>query len=264
MSPTQAEVTLFTMFPLIDRSIPHVEERILSYLVPRDLAASMLVCRLWYDRAKPFICQQYVATVRREGEVPLCAAAHDGHHHMVTFLLRDKHLDVNEKWNNFRPGVNRKASGVAMTALMEAATEGHQGIIRLLLEREDVDVNVRSPFSDRASGYTALTWAAKHGHGKIVRMLLGRKEVEVNVATPIADRTPLMEAIYYGHMEVAELLLRHPAVDVNHEDMYGLTALSYAKGKTDMRMTKRRFDERRLNMRKVIAMLEKKNAICGL
>ena len=250
------------MFPLIDRSIPHVEERILSYLVPRDLAASMLVCRLWYDRAKPFICQQYVATVRREGEVPLCAAAHDGHL-MVTFLLRDKHLDVNEKWNNFRPGVNRKESGVGMTALMEAATEGHQGIIRLLLEREDVDVNVRSPFSDRASGYTALTWAAKHGHGKIVRMLLGRKEVEVNVATPIADRTPLMEAIRYGHMEVAELLLRHPAVNVNHKDkMGGLTALSYAKAKdkTNKRTKKRKVN---LKMKKVIAMLEKKNAICG-
>ena len=253
------------MFPLIDQSVPHVEERILSYLEPRDLAASMLVCRLWYNRTKPFIFHQYMATQRREGEVPLCAAAYNGHLHMVAFLLRDKHLDVNETWNKLRPRPcpGHDCTRHGMTALMEAAIAGHQGIIRLLLEREDIDVNVRAPFSDRAIGYTALTWAAKHGHAKIVRMLLGRKDLEVNVATPIADRTPLMEAIRYGHMEVAELLLRHPAVNVNHKDkMGGLTALSYAKAKdkTNKRTKKRKVN---LKIKKVIAMLEKKNAICG-
>ena len=35
----------FKMFPLLDRNLPHVEEKILSYLEPKDLAAAMVVSK---------------------------------------------------------------------------------------------------------------------------------------------------------------------------------------------------------------------------
>ena len=35
------------MFPLLDINLPHVEEKIISYLRPRDLFNAKLVCKKW-------------------------------------------------------------------------------------------------------------------------------------------------------------------------------------------------------------------------
>ena len=63
------------MFPCIDRTVPHIEEKILSYLEPRDLAASMLVCKPWYRKARTLLYKRYVIIKRIEGTVPLVDAA---------------------------------------------------------------------------------------------------------------------------------------------------------------------------------------------
>ena len=36
------------MFPSMARHVPHIEERILSYMRPRDLAVSKAVCMEWW------------------------------------------------------------------------------------------------------------------------------------------------------------------------------------------------------------------------
>ena len=221
------------MFPLLDRNIPHVEQKILSYLGPKELATSMLVCMEWYQKARPFLYEWY-ATIQRENEkVPLQMAIISGYDHLVSFFLRDKQVNINEscKWTGW-------------TALMEATFLGEESITRMLLEREDIDVNMKTEY-----GNTALSLAAADGHTGVVKILLERTGILVNSA--------LIAAAKVRHASVVEELLKHPDIDVNFQDLNGHTVVSHAKN----HMTMDYIRERTLNKEKIIKMLEERNAM---
>ena len=50
-----------------------------------------------------------------------------------------------------------------------AAVAGHEAVTRLLLERDDINVN-----SEDQSCRTPLSWAAEAGHEAVIRLLLKR------------------------------------------------------------------------------------------
>jgi hypothetical protein len=103
-----------------------------------------------------------------------------------------------------------------------AAQHGHEAVVRLLLARDDVDVNSKDS-SDR----TPLLWAARNGHEATVKLFLARDDVDVN-SKDSSDRTPLLMAARRGHEEVVKLFLVRDDVDVNSEDSSGQTPLSWA------------------------------------
>ena len=98
------------------------------------------------------------------------------------------------------------------TPLLWAAKNGHDGMVKQLLEREDVD-------PDRPDNWasTPLSWAADSGHEGVVRLLLGRKDVDPDRADE-QDSTPLLWASNSGHEGVVKLLLGQEDVDLNHPD----------------------------------------------
>jgi len=110
------------------------------------------------------------------------------------------------------------------TPLLWAAEKGHEGIVRLLLGR--TDVNPDSP--DTESGRTPLAWAARNGHEGIAKLLLGLKDV--NPETPDTEhcRTPLLLAAGNSHEGVVKLLLGQKDVNPDTQDKYGITPLSRA------------------------------------
>ena len=59
------------------------------------------------------------------------------------------------------------------TPLGWAALKGHEGVAKLLLERENVDPNRLDKYGD-----TPLSHALKKGHGSIVQLLQARKSIE--------------------------------------------------------------------------------------
>ncbi|PUU77724.1 hypothetical protein B9Z19DRAFT_985847 [Tuber borchii] len=59
-----------------------------------------------------------------------------------------------------------------LTPLLWAASGGHDGVVKLLLEREGV-----SPDRPDNGGRTPLSWAASAGHDRVVRLLLGREDI---------------------------------------------------------------------------------------
>jgi len=83
------------------------------------------------------------------------------------------------------------------TALTWAAKRGHEGVVRLLLERKDVDANT----PDTKYGRTPLSWAAENGHEGIVRMLLERNDLNPKIANTGHGRTPLLWAAQDRHEE---------------------------------------------------------------
>ncbi|KAG0123537.1 ankyrin repeat-containing domain protein [Tuber indicum] len=59
-------------------------------------------------------------------------------------------------------------------------------------------------------GQTPLSAAATNGRVGVVRMLLERPELDPNLADGVRGMTPLMHAVERSHEEVARLLLAHP------------------------------------------------------
>ena len=61
------------------------------------------------------------------------------------------------------------------TPLGWAARNGHEGVVRILLERDDVDIN-----KSNKCGWTPLHSAAKLGHEGMVKLLHFRKNEREN------------------------------------------------------------------------------------
>ena len=114
------------------------------------------------------------------------------------------------------------------TALTWAAIRGHGGVVKMLLEREDVNLNQE----DTKYGWTPLLWATWKGHSAVVRMLLERGDVNPNQADAKSGWTPLLWAAEMGHLGVAKILLEREDVNLNQADTkYGATPLLLAAEK---------------------------------
>jgi ankyrin repeat protein len=102
----------------------------------------------------------------------------------VQSLLQRNDIDPNQKSHKSTP-------------LMIAARGGHEAVVQLLLNRDDVRTNIQ----DDISGWTALVHAASEGHEAVVRLLLERDDGDVKQALRAATRC--------GHEGVVLLLLKH-------------------------------------------------------
>jgi ankyrin repeat protein len=105
------------------------------------------------------------------------------------------------------------------TPLLLAAMWGHEGVVRLLIERCDV----KADSADNLR-YTPLLYAAEGGHEAVVRLLLQRGDVKINAKTH-GDETPLLLAAESGHEAVVRLLLERNDINVNARDWDGNTPL---------------------------------------
>ncbi len=105
--------------------------------------------------------------------------------------------------------------------LMQAAKANNFKVVKLLLARNNIDINRRCrPYP------TVLIEAAQRGHFKVVELLLATEGIDVD-QLGMFDYTALIKAAIGGHSEVAELLLAKGA-DPSRETDNGCTALSLA------------------------------------
>ena len=93
------------------------------------------------------------------------------------------------------------------TPLIWAAIGGIEEAMRVLLHRQDVDVNTIC-YSQNEGPTTALAWAAFHGHVATVELLLERDDIDVNLEGR-ESLTPLVYAASHGHKAVVRRLLEH-------------------------------------------------------
>jgi ankyrin repeat domain-containing protein 50 len=147
---------------------------------------------------------------RLQGKTPLMVSAEGGDDTTVQLLL-GANANINSKDEDSYGG----------TALHWAAKNGHEAVVKQLLEAKCYDPDVDN------YGRTALHWAAKNGHEAVVQLLL---EIVGNAGVRDTDKDgskALHWAARSGHEEVVRLLLEANA-DVNAEDNDGWTALHWA------------------------------------
>ena len=118
--------------------------------------------------------------------------------------------------------------GNGWTPLLLAAMAGREGVVKMLLERDDV----KPDRSDTQYGQTPLSWAAENGHEGIVKMLLARPDVSPDQPDTKDGLTPLAWAAKNGHEGVVQILLGREEVNPDRPDTKcGLTPLSWAAQK---------------------------------
>ena len=103
-----------------------------------------------------------------------------------------------------------------------AVEEGHEKIAEVLLKRNDVEAD-----SKDNENKSPLLWAAGIGHKAVVKLLLKRNDVEAD-SRDEKNRSPLSWAAAEGHEAVVGLLLERDDVDVDSVDTQGMTPLSWA------------------------------------
>ena len=119
------------------------------------------------------------------------------------------------------------------TALTWAAKNGHEGVVRVLLEREDFNPDQADTDYDR----TPLSWAAGMGYGGVVNVLLGRKDVDPN-RVDSSGRTPLSWAAGSGHERVVKVFLEREDIISSLADSSGRTPLLWAVARRDKQVVK--------------------------
>jgi ankyrin repeat protein len=147
------------------------------------------------------------------GRTPLSLAAENGHEDVVSVLLLNDSVNINNKDIRY-----------LRTPLSWAAGNGHYGVVKLLLAKSEVE-----PDSKDSGGRTPLSWAAANGHDSVVKFLLTKDGVasDSKATWYYKGRTPLSWAAANGHRAVVELLLRTERVDPDSKDDDGRTPLSY-------------------------------------
>jgi len=112
-----------------------------------------------------------------------------------------------------------------LTPLSWAALMGCEGVVKVFLEQEDVNPDgIGTQYNP-----TPLFSAAVTGNAGVIKILLERKDVNPNWASSWYDTTPLWVAIELGHEGAVKILLEREDINPNLADTrYGYTPLSLA------------------------------------
>ena len=83
---------------------------------------------------------------------------------------------------------------------------------------------------------------------KYVKEILKTAPIYINSQNNKTETTPLIFAASMRHLEIVQLLLQIPEIDVNLQDIHGMSALMYATSNSDTLMIKLLLDRPEINI----------------
>jgi len=134
------------------------------------------------------------------GQTALTIAAERGYPDVVRVLLDREDTDpsLRDVWGR--------------SPLCYAICRGWEGIVKALVARPDLDLN-EAPVGD---GPTALSLAVGSGDDEVVRILLERDDVDVNL-TDTCGRSPLWHAMESGDSVITKMLVARGGIKTGPE-----------------------------------------------
>ena len=126
----------------------------------------------------------------------------------VKRILGDKNFNINQQCKHRN-----------ITPLICACTWGGEAMVKLLLARLDIDVNL---CDDQCRG--PLTYAVGWCMFENVKLLLAHPEIDVNQQDNLGS-TALEHAATWDYSDIINLLLARSDVNVNLQDIHHMTIL---------------------------------------
>ncbi|RPA93309.1 ankyrin [Choiromyces venosus 120613-1] len=174
----------------------------------------------------------------KDGRTPFSYAAHWGAEGVIKLLLDRENLDPNSLDKHDRTPLSYAAEGPRDIWYMlglrpsssslfgydkryDKSVRNNEGIVRLLLERGDIN-----PESSDKTGRTPLSYAAERGEEGVVKLLLESGNVNPD-SFDNNGRSPLSYADELGEEGVVKLLLGRGNVNPDSSDIEDRSALSY-------------------------------------
>ena len=170
----------------------------------------------------------------------------DGFDHHISAQLLSSHHNTTHTFGK-RPYFRVKKGPIGFTGLHGAAFLGIVEIFAALLEMKEWDINSRG-----GASCAPLIWAAVRGHEEVVEMLLQRGDVDPDLKDTRRCRTPLQWAATKGHEGVVRVFLERKGdnPDQTHS-VYGQMALYFAAAFGHERIVKMLLDRGDINPNKV-------------
>ncbi|KAF7960203.1 hypothetical protein EAE96_001801 [Botrytis aclada] len=186
-----------------------------------------------HDLPKPHVDQgsssgspsSYYGQYERRGLTGMHITAFFGIETVIKLLLHSGKVEVDSKdlaSEEMNQGPDRNIVDKGQTPLFYAVKEGHEKIVKLLLDTSKVDFN-----SVDHRYHTPFFYAATYGHEKVVKLLLDTGKVKVD-SQDSKGQTPLSTAAMLGNENIVKLLLDTGKVEINSRDPFGSTPLSEA------------------------------------
>ena len=97
------------------------------------------------------------------------------------------------------------------TPLIWAALLGNEEVVKMLLERGDVNPELKG----HSHGRRPLEWAAAKGHERVVKVLLEREDANPGRASPGYYQNALYSAAAFGHEGIVKIILAREDVNPN-------------------------------------------------
>jgi ankyrin repeat protein len=155
----------------------------------------------------------------------LHGAAKKGHHHMVKELLNsEKEVHVNALKQEILDDTRHRSSfGEELNPLHLASIYGHANVVRALCE--DRKRRFQANIESKPTRVTALQMAAEMGHTEIVKILVERREVEISWALHGATKKghrEVVEELLNSEKQVHVNALKHEILDdAQHRSSFG-------------------------------------------
>jgi ankyrin repeat protein len=149
----------------------------------------------------------YKFNIKRQNSSALHWAAQGGKLRIVEVML------------HYEPDVN--AIYGTNTPLVDAAIHGPESIVKILLANPQISVNFQN-----GKGKCALWCAAAEGYTEIVKDLLQRPDIQVDLPGTEYGVITLTIAVANGHVTIVERLIQTGRADVNALDRWRRTPIS--------------------------------------
>jgi uncharacterized protein YjlB len=177
-----------------------------------------------YETAEERLVQARSGYARALGKELLPELNCDCGRTLLSFAAGEGHDDIVRLLLEKGAEIEVKDGKYGYTPLLLATGTGHEAVVKLLLEK-GAEIEVKG----RSYGYTPLVWAAGNGHEAVVKLLL-EKGAEIEVKAGSFGYTPLLLATGTGHEAVVKLLLEKGAEIEVKDGKYGYTPLLWAAG----------------------------------
>ncbi|KAJ5500674.1 hypothetical protein N7453_009725, partial [Penicillium expansum] len=158
------------------------------------------------------------------------------------------------RWFLARPTLDLKVCAGFRSPLCLAITEGNTAVVRLLLTHKELEINARDKYED-----SPLHLATERGGVDTVKLLVEQGgRLKINQLNSIDKESALFVAVRNQSLNILDILLQHPDINLNLRNRWGETALELAVKGGDVKMIKRLLqDSKRVSNLKFLAHFAK-------